>query len=59
MTLKIEIACDGDGDRPPQRRIEEDHLVELQAEVQRCVHGSVRPDGDDAGDLAAVRFLAR
>ena len=36
MTLKIEIACDGEtATFRLSGRIEEDHLVELQAEVRR------------------------
>jgi len=60
MTLKIEIASDGEtATFRLSGRIEEDHLVELQAEVQRY-----RPrlafDLAEATlvDLAVVRFLA-
>src|SRR5881409_1740570 len=60
MTLKIEIASDGEtATFRLSGRIEEDHLVELQAEVQRY---RPRLAFDLAEttlvDLAVVRFLA-
>src|SRR2546429_2665701 len=60
MTLKIEIACDGEtATFRLCGQIDQDHLVELQAEVQRY---RPRLAFDLAEttlvDLAAVRFLA-
>jgi len=60
MTLKIEIACDGEtATFRLSGRIEQDHLVEPAgggAAVPSTAR--VRPDGDDAGGSARVRFLA-
>ena len=60
MTLKIEIACDGEtATFRLSGRIEEDHLVELQAEVQRYRPRLVFDLTETTlVDLAAVRFLA-
>src|SRR2546422_2463088 len=60
MTLKIEIACDGEtATFRLSGRIEEDHLVELQAEVQRHRPRLVFDLAETTlVDLAAVRFLA-
>jgi hypothetical protein len=60
MTLKIEIASDGDtATFRLSGRIEEDHLVELQAEVQRYRPRLVFDLAETTlVDLAVVRFLA-
>ena len=60
MTLKIEIACDGEtATFRLSGRIEEDHLVELQAEVQRYRPRLVFDLAETTlVDLAVVRFLA-
>ena len=60
MTLKIEIACDGEtATFRLSGRIEEDHLVELQAEVQRYRPRLVFDLAETTlVDLAAVRLLA-
>ena len=60
MTLKIEIASDGEtATFRLNGRIEEDHLVELQAEVQRYRPRLVFDLAETTlVDLAVVRFLA-
>ena len=60
MTLKIEIASDGEtATFRLSGRIEEDHLVELQAEVQRYRPRLVFDLAETTlVDLAVVRFLA-
>jgi len=60
MTLKIEIASDGEtATFRLSGRIEEDHLVELQAEVQRHRPRLVFDLAETTlVDLAVVRFLA-
>jgi len=60
MTLKIEIASDGEtATFQLSGRIEEDHLVELQAEVQRYRPRLVFDLAETTlVDLAVVRFLA-
>ncbi len=60
MTLKIEIACDGEtATFRLSGHIEEDHLVELQAEVQRYRPRLVFDLTETTlVDLPAVRFLA-
>ncbi len=60
MTLKIEIARDGEtATFRLSGRIEEDHLVELRAEVQRYRPRLVFDLTETTlVDLAAVRFLA-
>jgi hypothetical protein len=60
MTLKIEIASDGDtATFRLSGRLEEDHLVELQAEVQRYRPRLVFDLAETTlVDLAVVRFLA-
>jgi hypothetical protein len=60
MTLKIEIACDGDtATFRLSGRIEENHLVELQAELQRYRPRLVFDLAETTlVDLAVVRFLA-
>ena len=59
MTLKIEIASDGEtATFQLSGRIEEDHLVELQAEVQRYRPRLVFDLAETTlVDLAVVRFL--
>ena len=60
MTLKIEIACDGEtATFRLSGRIEGDHLVELQAEVQRYRPRLVFDLAETTlVDVAVVRFLA-
>jgi hypothetical protein len=60
MTLKIEIASDGDtATFRLSGRIEEDHLVELQAQVHRYRPRLVFDLAETTlVDLAVVRFLA-
>ena len=60
MTLKIEIASDGEtATFRLSGRIEEDHLGELQAEVQRYRPRLVFDLAETTlVDLAVVRFLA-
>jgi len=60
MTLKIEIACDGDtATFRLSGCIEQDHLVELQAEVRRYRPRLVFDLAETTlVDLAVVRFLA-
>ena len=60
MTLKIEIACNGEtATFRLSGCIEEDHLVELQAEVQRYRPRLVFDLAETTlVDLAVVRFLA-
>jgi hypothetical protein len=60
VTLKIEIASDGDtATFRLSGRIEEDHLVELQAEVQRYRPRLVFDLAETTlVDRAVVRFLA-
>ena len=60
MTLKIEIASDGEkATFRLSGRIEEDHLVELQTEVQRYRPRLVFDLAETTlVDLAVVRFLA-
>ena len=60
MTLKIEIASDGDtATFRLSGHIEEDHLVELQAEVQRYRPRLVFDLAETTlVDVAVVRFLA-
>jgi hypothetical protein len=60
MTLKIEITCDGEtATFRLSGRIEEDHLGELQAEVQRYRPRLVFDLAETTLlDLAAVRLLA-
>ena len=60
MTLKIEIACDGEtATFRLSGCIEQDHLVELQAEVRRYRPRLVFDLAETTlVDLAAVRFFA-
>ncbi len=60
MTLKIEVVSDGEtATFRLSGRIEEDHLVELQAEVQRYRPRLVFDLAEmTLVDLAVVRFLA-
>ena len=59
MTLKIEIACDGEtATFRLCGQIDQDHLVELQAEVQRYRPRLVFDLAETTlVDLAVVRFL--
>jgi len=60
MTLRIEVASDGEtATFRLSGRIEEDHLVELQAQVQRFRPRLVFDLAETTlVDLAVVRFLA-
>src|SRR2546425_5138146 len=60
MTLKIEIASDGEtATFRLCGQIDQDHLAELQAEVQRCRPRLVFDLAETTlVDLAVVRFLA-